>query len=157
MKSYLISVVSAGMICAITGALFPPKTAVGQIAKLLSGILLTVTVISPLTNLSFQNLSDYINNLTNDADSYVAEGTFAAQKELASIIKTETEAYILDKANQMGLQIAVEVVLDENNHSIPSSVTVTGNLSPYTKEALSSYIENTLGIAKEKQIWSSKS
>lgn len=156
MRSYILTILIAAMVCAVAGILLPPKTSVGQITKLLSGVLLIVTVISPLTNISFRHLTDYLNGLSSNADSYVEDGRTVAQEQIDTIIKAETEAYILDKASQMGLQIAVEVALDENNHSIPSSITVTGLLSPYTKEVLSGYITDTLGIAKEKQIWISK-
>lgn len=156
MKSYVLSIIIAAMICAAASALLPAKTSVGQITKMLSGILLIVTVTSPLVNISFRHITDYLNDLSVNADTYVADGSVAAQKQLDSIIKENTEAYILDKASLMGLQLAVEVALDENNHSIPCSITVTGTLSPYNKEVLSSYIENSLGIAKEKQIWISK-
>ncbi len=156
MKSYILTILIAAMICAAAGILLPPKTSAGQITKLLSGVLLIVTVISPLTNISFRHLTDYLNGLSSGAEGYVEDGRAAAQEQIDAIIKAETEAYILDKASQMGLQIAVEVALDENNHSIPSGITVTGPLSPYTKEVLSGYITDTLGIAKEKQIWISK-
>jgi len=155
-KSYVLSIIVAAIICAAAGILLPPKTAVGQIVKLLSGTLLIVTVVSPLTNISFRNITDYLNGLSSAADVFVEDGRAAAQAEIGAIIKTETEAYILDKARQMGLQIVVEVALDENNHSIPCGVTISGTLSPYSKENLSNYIADTLGIAKEKQIWISK-
>lgn len=153
MKEYILSIVIAAIICAISGVLLPENTAVGRISKLLCGILLVVTIVSPLLNVSFQKVSDYISDFTASADIWVEEGNETARTQIDAIIKEKTEAYILDKANQMGLQIAVEVSLDENNHSIPSSVTVSGSISPYTKEVLSDYIATTLDIAKEKQIW----
>ena len=156
MKDYISSVIIAAIFCAVVQILLPPKSANGRITNLLCGILLAITVISPLTRLSFNNIADFMNGLTGSADRYIEDGQTAVQTEIEAIIKQETQAYILDKANQLGLQIAVEVALDENNHSIPSSVTITGILSPYTKEVLSGYIANTLGIAKETQIWISK-
>ncbi len=156
MKSYILSIVIAAIISAAAGLLLPPKTTVGQITKLLSGILLIVTVISPLTNISFRHIGDYLTGLSSTADAYINDGHSAMQADIDAIIKAETETYILDKASELGLQIDVEVSLDENNHSIPCSVTVIGKFSPYSKENLSGYITNTLGIAKEKQKWISK-
>ena len=156
MKGYISSIVIAAIFSAVVQILLPPKSANGRITGLLCGIVLAVTVISPLTRLTFNNISNFMEGLNESADRYIEDGQTAAQTEFETIIIQETQAYILDKANQLGLQIAVEVALDENNHSIPSSVTVIGSLSPYTKEVLSGYIANTLGIAKEKQIWISK-
>ena len=156
MREYILRLVVASMICTAVGLLLPPKNAVGQVVKLLCGILLVVTVISPLTEISFRNISEYFNNLSIDADDYVEQGSDAMRKQLASIIKEKSETYILDKAGQIGLQIGVEVALDENNNSIPCGVVVTGQVSAYSKKILSDYITDTLGIAKEKQVWISK-
>lgn len=156
MRDYILRIVAAGMICAAVGVLLPPKTAVGQIVKLLCGLLLIVTVISPLAEISFRHITDYFDDLSVDAGSYVEEGSAAMQEQLTAIIKTESESYILNKAEQMGLQIAVEVALDEDNNSIPCGITVTGQISAYSKKLLSGYITDTLGIAKEKQVWISK-
>ena len=86
-------------------------------------------------------------------DVYVSEGKSMAANQVADIIKSQSEAYILDKANRMGLEISVEVELDNDNNSIPSSVCISGNISPYAKKVLSEYITDCLGIAKENQKW----
>lgn len=153
MKSYIISVIAAAIICAISRALLSEKTAYGQLVKLLTGILMTITVISPLIHLSFDRITDYFDGLTWEANAYVADGESFAQENTARIIKEKTEAYILDKANCMGLEIAVEVELDADNNSIPGGVVITGSLSPYAKEVMSGFMEDTLGIAKENQKW----
>jgi len=156
MSDYILRIVAAAMICASAGVLMPAKSTIGQMVKLLCGVLLTVTVISPLTKVSFRNISDYFDDLSVDADSYVEEGSIAMQEQLTAIIKEKSESYILDKAGQMGLQIAVEVALDEDNNSIPCGITITGKVSAYSKKILSGYISDTLGIAKENQIWISE-
>ncbi len=153
MRSYIISVVSAAILCAVTRSLLNEKTAAGQIVKLLSGLLMTVTVISPLINVTFDNIADYFDGLSIEANTYVANGEAAAQNTIAGIIKSQTEAYILDKANRMGLEIAVEVELNEDDNSIPCGVRIAGALSPYAKEVMSEYMEDMLGIAKENQKW----
>ncbi len=156
MSGYILRIVAAAIICAAVGMILPQKTATGQIVKMLCGALLLITVISPLSNISFRNITNYFDSLSVDADGYVEEGSAAMQEQVAVIIKTQSESYILDKAGQLGLRIAVEVALDENNNSIPCGITVTGQVSAYNKKILSSYITDTLGIAKEKQVWISK-
>ena len=152
MKNYIISIIVAGIICAITDLLLDKKTSAGKIAKILTGILMTVTIITPLTNISFKNISNYFDSLSLRADGYVEEGKNAAQNSICEIIKTQTEAYILDKAKSMGLDVSVEVELDDNN-SFPRGVTITGIISPYAKGLIASYIEDTVGITKENQQW----
>ena len=58
----------------------------------------------------------------------------------------------MDKADRMGLEISLEVELDDNN-SVPSGACISGDLSPYAKKVLGEYIEDSLGIAKENQKW----
>ena len=70
---------------------------------------------------------------------------------MADIIKAETEAYILDKASQLNVELSVEVTIDEEN--IPTAVTLSGEVSPYARRQLQEIIESDLGIAKENQRW----
>ena len=156
MRGYILRIVAIAMICSAAGMLLPTKTASSQIAKLLCGAILLITVMSPLSNISFHNITDYFDSISSVSDRYVEEGSAVMHEEVAAIIKTQSESYILDKAEQLGLQITVEVALDENNNSIPCGITITGQVSAYNKKILSSYITDTLGIAKEKQVWISK-
>ena len=153
MNNYILRVICAGILCAIAGNLINGKSTPAQLIRLLCGLLMLITVISPLGNLTFQGISDYWSGLTVDASQYTAQGESMAQDSISGIIKPQLEAYILDKASRMGLEIAVEVELDAGNHSLPCGVHITGKLSPYAKEVLSSYITETLGIAKENQQW----
>ncbi len=152
-KSYILSIISAAVLCAIVKVFLGEKTAAGQLGKQLSGIFLAVTIIAPLASISFSGIGNYLDNLNIEADMYVQQGKTATQEQVSAIIKSQTEAYILDKADRMGLDIAVEVELDGDNDSVPCGVRITGAVSPYGKEGLSAYIENTLGITKEKQTW----
>ncbi len=153
MRNYIFSIIGAGIVCAVAGCLLDKKTAAGQILKILSGILMAMTIISPLARIQFSDFSDYWNGITAGADSYVEEGRASAQESVRRIIKSQTEAYILDKATRMDLELAVEVELDDSNNSLPCGVIITGQASPYAKEVIGTYIEENLGIAKERQHW----
>ena len=152
MKNYIISIVLCGIVCAIAGAMLDKKTATGKLIKILTGILMCVTLLTPLTKISFQNITDYFDDLSWEAETYSQDGKNTAQTTMRTIIKSQTEAYILDKAKSMGLDVAVEVELDDNN-SVPCRVTINGEVSPYVKRVLEAYLEETLGIAKENQRW----
>ena len=58
----------------------------------------------------------------------------------------------MDKAKNLDAEITVEVELNVEEN-VPCGVTMTGAVSPYVKEVLSSFVEDSFGIAKEKQIW----
>ncbi len=152
-KNYLLSIVIAAIFCAVTKALLDNKSAIGRIVQMLGGILLAVTILSPVLNISFRGITDYFDDLSAEAQVLVTDGKIASQESANAIIKDRTEAYILDKANRMGLQIAVEVELDASNNSIPCSVVFKGSVSPYAKEILCGYVEDNLGITRENQKW----
>jgi hypothetical protein len=58
----------------------------------------------------------------------------------------------LDKAESLGAELTVEVMLDDSQIPIPTKVRIRGNISPYNREKLSSIIERDLGIPTEAQI-----
>lgn len=152
-KNYILSIVGAAIVCGVVKSLINEKTATGQMIKLLCGILITITVIRPLVNISFGTVTGYLDSLSVSGNLYVENGKTLAQNEMSAIIKEQTEAYILDKANRMGLEIGVEVELDADNNTCPCGVTISGAVSPYAREMIGAYIEENLGIAKEHLKW----
>ena len=153
MKGYILSIVAAAIVCAAARSLLTEKTAAGQLLRLLTGVLLAVTILKPLTSISFRHIPDYFDGITAEGQAFAQQGESYFQQNLTGIIIQQTEAYILDKANRMGLEISVEVELDNENNSIPCGVCISGNLSPYAKSVLSDYIVDSLGIPKENQRW----
>ncbi len=153
MKDYITGIIAVAIISAVAIGLVNKDTANGKLIKLLCGVLMCITVISPVVNISFRQITGYLQDISVGAESYSQEGEQIAKDRMKAIIKSKTEAYILDKANLMGLRIAVEVELNDSNNSVPSNVTIQGDISPYAKEILSSYIESNLAIPKENQKW----
>ena len=70
---------------------------------------------------------------------------------MASIIAEQTEAYILDKAGELGLEVTVRVETrtEGNGIPVPWSAELTGSWS----QALASALETELGIPAERQGW----
>ncbi len=152
-RNYVLRIVIAAIVCAIARSLIKEKTATGKMVNLISGILMAVTILAPIATISFKNITNFYENISIDADAFVSDGKNASQESIAEIIKSQTEAYILDKANNLGLQIAVEVELDDSNNSIPCGVVISGAVSPYAKGTLGTYMQEELGIPKENQKW----
>ncbi len=152
MKNYVISIVACAIICSIACSIFDNNGSTGRIIKILTGILMTLTILIPLKNFDSYKISGYFNSASVEANKYVEEGKKDFRNNVTDIIKSRTEAYILDKANSMELDISVEVELSDED-SIPCGIKVTGSVAPYEKNILSDYIEETLGIPKEHQKW----
>lgn len=152
MKGYVLSIVIAAIISSISGSLLDGNKSAGRIINILSGILMTVVLLTPFKNISLISVPKHLEDITQDAKSYVEDGKSSAQYDIETIIKKRTEAYIVDKAKAMGLDISVEVHLDDNN-SIPCEVTLSGNLAPFEKGIICDFIEDKLSITKEHQQW----
>lgn len=152
-KDYLVSVIAAAIITGIATSVVGKKGTIGSIIKLLTGLFLIITVISPWTKLDISTLTEYFSDYSAQASSVVAQGEAVAQSEVAAIIKDQSEAYILDKASLLGLDIAIQVTLSESDPPAPESVTIQGTVSPYAKKSLEQILSIDLGIAKENQHW----
>lgn len=154
LRQYLLSVVSAAVICVIIKVIIGQKSGAAAIVKVLTGIFLTVTVIAPLPKLELSNIPEYFNSLPADAESAASIGTSYRRNELTRIIKLQTETYILDKAASLGIEVKVDVSVDNSDPPIPNAVTIsTSTAAPYARERLKQYIERELGIPEAKQIW----
>lgn len=152
-KNYLISVIAAAIISGIATSIVDKKGTIGAITKLLTGLFLIITVISPLRKLDVGMLSDYYSEYSIQASHAVAQGEALAQDEITAIIKSQVEAYILDKASVLDMEIDVEVTMSGTQPSTPESVTIKGMVAPYGKQRLEQILCNDLGIAKENQFW----
>jgi len=152
-RQYLISVTAAAIFCGVITGLVGKKGAAHTVIKLLSGLFLAYTVIAPWTRIKISDISHYTSDLSASAQQYVQSGTDYANLQTASIIKERSEAYILDKAVSMGLNIQVDITLTTNVPSVPESAVITGAVSPYAKERLQVCFANDLGIPKEKLVW----
>lgn len=148
---YVLAVIAASLITAVISSFFDGKGGISAIVKLVSGLFLTFVIISPLTKLDFSPVNDYLDKITLDGVEAAAVGENLAREAEADIIISQVRSYIMDKADSLGAQLDVEVVLDQDN--IPVSVRLEGSISPYAKAQVAEMITEDLGISKEHQRW----
>lgn len=153
LRQYVLSVTAAAMICGIISALLGKKGTTGAIGKLLSGIFLAMVILRPLVNISISDLTDFSDIYSFEAKSIVRSGEVLAADAMADIIKKQTSAYILDKADALGVSVSVEVQLSRDTPQLPETVTIRGAVPPYQRKQLMDVLENDLGIPGENQIW----
>ena len=152
-RSYVISVVAAALIVGIITGLQHKKDTSTVLIKMIGGLFLAFTVIRPIVSLDIGNIRAYIAAFSESGDEVVAEGEKLASEAYCSYIKSETEAYILDKADAFGAELSVEVTLDDGETPVPVGARIEGNVSPYAKACLREMMEEDLGIMEENQIW----
>ncbi|MBQ7415780.1 MAG: hypothetical protein IJW14_01925 [Oscillospiraceae bacterium] len=151
-KGYLLSIFAAAIICAIVTRLMGDKGTHGTMAKLIAGLFLTFTVIRPVADVKI-DLSGLTPDFSIAADQAAAAGESMTREAMAKVIKSKTEAYILDKAVALNAELKVEVTLSKDDIPIPSAVRLSGKISPYAKAQLQAIITQDLGIEKERQLW----
>lgn len=152
-RQYLLTITAAAIFCGVIIAIIGKKGANAAILKLLTGLFMAVTVVSPWTKFDFSNLQNFTDSISADAQSVVGQGEELAQNQMGQIITQQTQAYILDKAVALGLDLVVQVELNGDNPPVPSAVTITGAASPYARSVLCQYIESNLAIPEENQLW----
>ena len=110
-----------------------------------------------LTGLAGWELSDVAEELTKMriAAEEARTGVEIRNREaLSAIIKSKTEAYIWDKAQELGLSVSVDVAIEEDGaYPYPAAVQISGQFTEMQRQNLARYIEENLAIGKERQTW----
>lgn len=149
-REWLTAIIAVSAAVSVTERL-SPQGALRQILSATGGLVLLLTILQPLVTLDLSELSldldSYQETIAARTDELRSEQTAA----LSAGIADETAAYIRDKAAELGLSCTVQVTVEPDENGIPCPAAVS--LDCTYNEALSSYIENMLDIAKENQSW----
>lgn len=148
--SYILSVTAAALLAAILKTL-AGQGSMGTLVKFLAGLFMAVTILSPLRHLELPDMNQWLTGIHIDGASAAAVGEEMADEASAAIINQRLEAYILDKAGQLGASLVVDVTL--NDDGIPAAVTLEGEIAPGAKGKLAEILETELGLPKEVQHW----
>ena len=150
---YLIGVIAAALVCSVVTNILDIKGTVGLCVKMLAGILMLLAVIRPRVTLSPEKLLSWSEDIQINGSDLAASGEAMADKAYRQSIIQQTQAYIVDEARTYDCELSVEVILSDDEISVPERVHLTGEISPYAKQALSTIITERLGIKREDQIW----
>lgn len=151
MREYLLNIIAGALICGILTSILQDKK-YNTIAKLLCSIFMTLALVQPWMHLQIRNIS--LDNIFDDsqAERIVQEGSAVAKQAMAIAVQEQTAAYICQKASAYDTELSVSVELDRDTQ-IPVRVEICGAVSPLTKQRLSGWIADELGISKEAQNW----
>lgn len=153
LSEYLLSVTAAAIICMVAKSLVRSNSAAGQMIRIVTGVILIISIISPLHSVRFHSLQGYLEEFKASADDYVSAGAVSAQTAMNEIIIEETTAYILNAAKKHGVSLEVSVVLSDTSVPQVEKVILYGTVSPYQKSLLRSYIYENLGLTEEQVVW----
>ena len=151
LRQYIIAVTVAAILCGMVKSI-SEKAASGKIIKLICSLFLGFTVLKPITQIDLAQLAEVSLPYADEAVQAAAVGENLSRDALMDIIKTETEAYILDKAAAMNVSLEVSVTV-EGDPPVPAAAQLSGEVSPYAKQQLERILWEDLGISKENQEW----
>lgn len=152
LSEFILGISATALICAVI-LCFSEKSPLAPLLKLICGLVLAFALVDPILHLSAGNWQALGIDIREDGSIAAEEGQLRAKKEMAQIIKEETEAYILDKAKAFDLDLRVTVLLNDLPMPAPVGVILEGMVSPYGKANLSRIIREELGIREENQQW----
>lgn len=151
---YLVTVTAAALVSAIAVKLIS-KGLPGAVVKLLCGVFVMLSVVSPLLSLRLDTLSQLRLSVAGEASAAAAQGEQDTLDAVGAVISERVAAYILDKAEALGAELTVTVTVSDTLWPVPESVCLAGSIAPYAKSVLSRYIADELGIDTEDQLWTS--
>lgn len=150
LKTWLTAILTTTVLLTVAEKLVP-EGPLRKIASMTGGLILLIVLVRPLAKLQTDALQI-------DYDSYAAaigerQAELQAENDqaLAACIAERTEAYISDKAASLGLSCQVKVATQTGEDGIPRPYSAV--LSCGQSAELSAYIEEELGIPKERQVF----
>ena len=151
--SYIGSVIAASLVVGIVSAMAGSGGTAGALVKLVGGLYLTVTVLSPFVGFRLERIPDYFSSISAEASLQAQTGEELSRSAMGDIIKAESEAYILDTAESHNAVLYPEIILSQDEIPVPESVILRGEVSAVVRSAITDRIELDLGIPKENQTW----
>lgn len=157
-RGWLLGIVGAAILSAIAMSL-TPKGRVRDVTRLVCGIVMALSLIQPVLKLDFDAYSLNLSEYRGAADSITDSIQENNDRLSRLIIEEECAAYILDKAQVLGLTAVTASVTakwgDEGCwYPYEAMLDIQGAQSD--KDRLAAIIESELGIPRERQSWSTE-
>ena len=152
-RAYLIRLTAAAILGAIVRRLAPAGGA-GRAARLGAGLLVLLTAFSPLASVNTASAAqDLVRHGYADPLTTV-EFSKNVNDLLSELITERAEAYILDKAQELGMVVTAEVtVMVEDTYPVPYAVKLSGSPTAAQQAKLKEVIAADLKIPEERQEW----
>ena len=153
MRQWMMGIFAAALLTAVAMVITPKNK---KIVALAGGLIMILAAVKPLGELTYQDISAQIAKYQIKADELRSGINVGNAEIMALIIQEQAEAYILDKAAELGLEIEVEVTTQQASDGwpYPTDVKVTGQLSESDIQRLGRIISEDLAVAPDRQEWS---
>ncbi|OUO40015.1 stage III sporulation protein AF [Flavonifractor sp. An306] len=154
-RQWLLGITCVALVAALAESLTPPG-AVRKVGRLTGGLVLLIAMLHPLMALDQDALTRALTEYRLELSTYSDELEEENRSLMKGIIEERSNAYIQDKAEEMGIQCQISVeVGEEGDWPVPESVTVFGSLSEEQQAELTQAIEVDFAIPAERQSYQS--
>ena len=151
-RQWLLGVACTSLILAVADSL-APDGGVKKVCRLAGGLALLLAAVSPLLRLDIGALTDALEEYQTMVRGY--EATLEEQNNLLyqTIIETSAAAYIVDKAEEMGISCRAEVTFSYDADGVPCpwEVTAWGDWTDGARKTLERLLEDDLGVPPQRQ------
>lgn len=152
-RSYLLGLLAAVLAVSILLQLLP-KNAVKKAAALCCGLLLVLASLAPLLRIDFGEFAAYLAKAGMEADFRESGIEITDCDLLSRIIQEKTEAYILDKASEIGAEVTVSITMETDGaYPYPKAAELHGVWTEVQRSALALCLEEAIGIPQERQVF----
>ena len=153
-RGWLLAVISVSLLCAAADALMP-RGAVKRVGKLVCGLVLIGTIVSPFASLDVGAGQRWLDGCLASARDRKSELEEAVNTQMKGIIEEECAAYIVDKAEEMGILCQTEVTFsyDEDGVPCPWEIAARGAWTQEQRSKLERLLEEELGVPAQRQFY----
>ncbi|MCI9649009.1 stage III sporulation protein AF [Oscillibacter sp.] len=149
-REWLTSVVAVTLLLTVAQTLIPEGN-IRKIAAFTGGLALLAALLQPVLRTDLSRLELDLDAYGQAVEERRMELEAAREEELALVIASQTEAYILDKAAWLGLSLSVQVETETGAEGVP--LPWAAEIKGAWSEELAAYMERELGIPRERQVW----
>ena len=152
LRSWLTGMICTAAIVAISQAL-APKGTMKKIGAMLGGLVLMCAMLKPALGFDFSTFSAAMSQYRLEAEEASLALTEENLEQMKDIIAGDAEAYIADKAKELGAAAEGEVRCEVNEAGLPypAEATVWGSFTEGQKREIRSGLEAEFGIPAERQ------
>ena len=155
LRDWILCIAGTALISSVILGLTPEGTG-KKAVKVVCGAAAVTAMLSIVSDFSYGDYSESMARYHAAAEDTVSDAVQESSVQTRFIIEQECEAYILDKAVGLGMEIqeiSVTVRWSDSGIWYPAEVKITGSGSEDVTGELKALIAAELGIPEEGQIW----
>lgn len=156
MSAVIMRLVGAAMLCAAALAL-APSGQLRQALQFVCAVVLVCALLASLGAFDWQGYALHLEEYRLEGEALANAGKDTAQVQTRLVIQQQCAAYILDKAQAMGLancRCSVTAQWSTEGYWVPTACSIETACSDLQRAELTAWIEANLGIPGQSQQWS---